>query len=84
MEKGLNSNVTYEGVEYHIQTEDWGVENCYLISQVFREGVVERSVRVFYKDIFEEEGSIDKDSIQFALKIQHQHILDLLLSGKLL
>ena len=81
--KGCNTDVTYEGFRYHIQTEDWGMDNPYLVSRVFKDGQVLKSIKLSYAEIFPAEREIDEKEIKLALHEQHHQILDLLLSGKL-
>lgn len=84
MEKGFNSDVAFLGVQYHVQTEDWGVSNPFLVSRVFHNGAVVKSVKTAYEEILRHSPARDISAIRLAMKIQHQQILDLLLSGKLL
>ena len=84
MEKGFNSDVAYQGTQYHIQTEDWGNNNPYLVSRVFHNGAVVKSIKTGYVEIMRQSPVADGKAIKLAMKIQHQQILDLLLSGKLL
>lgn len=87
VEKGFNSDVIFKGMNFHVQTEDWGAQNPYLVSRVYQNGAVIRSVKTPYSDVL---GSglfnrppIDPQAIRLALREQHQKILDLLLSGQL-
>ena len=84
MEKGYNSDVKWSGTSYHVQTEDWGRQNPYVVSQVFCNGAVVKSIKTSYVEILPKGPASDTKSIQLAMKLQHQEILDLLLSGKLL
>lgn len=84
MEKGFNSDIAYRGTQYHIQTEDWGAQNPYLVSRVFHNGAVVKSIKTAYAEILKHAPVTDGKAIRLAMKIQHQQILDLLLSGKLL
>lgn len=84
MEKGYNSDVRWAGGEYHVQTEDWGYENPFLVSRVFRNGAVVKSIKTAYGDVLPRGPATQAKAIRLAMKIQHQQILDLLLSGKLL
>jgi hypothetical protein len=84
VEKGFNSDVRWSGTSYHIQTEDWGRQNPFVVSQVFRNGAVVKSIKTGYGEILPKGPASDAKSIQLAMKIQHQEILDLLVSGKLL
>lgn len=84
VEKGYNSDVSWLGSEYHVQTEDWGRENPFLVSRVFRNGAVVKSIKTSYHEVLPRSPAVDTKAIRLAMKIQHQEILDLLLSGKLL
>ena len=84
MEKGFNSDVAWLGGQYHVQTEDWGDENPYLVSRVFQNGAVVKSIKTAYRDILPGGPRQAPTAIRLAMKIQHNQILDLLLSGKLI
>ena len=84
LEKGFNSDVAYLGGNYHVQTEDWGLENPYLVSRVYHDGAVLKSIKTAYSEIFPAEAQKNSDNIRLAMKFQHKKILDLLLSGQLL
>lgn len=84
IEKGFNSDVTKDGLSYHVQTEDWGKANPFVVSQVFLNGAVIKSVKNHYNDILPRGLNSNRSSVQIALRVQHQQILDLLLSGKLI
>jgi hypothetical protein len=84
MEKGYNSDVRWSGGEYHVQTEDWGQTNPFLVSRVFHNGAVVKSIKTAYAEVLPRGPQADVKAIRLAMKIQHQQILDLLLSGQLL
>ena len=84
MQKGYNSDINWRGTLYHVQTEDWGRENPFFVSRVFHDGAVVKSVKTSYQEVLPRGPASDAKSIQLAMKIQHQQILDLLLSGQLL
>jgi hypothetical protein len=84
MQKGFNSDVIYRGMNFHIQTEDWGRENPYLVSRVFQSGAVVKSVKTPYTDVLTRMQLRDANAIRLAMREQHQQILDLLVSGQLL
>lgn len=84
MEKGFNSDVAYLGSQYHVQTEDWGRSNPFLVSRVFRNGAVVKSIKTSYSEVLPHGPVTEAKAIRLAMKIQHQQILDLLLSGKLI
>ncbi|MCB0348844.1 MAG: hypothetical protein KDD37_08405 [Bdellovibrionales bacterium] len=82
MEKGFNSDVTSDGVTYHIQTEDWGRENPYLVSRVFRNGAVIKTIKTAYEEALKSGPSSHSESIRLAMREQHHQILDLINSGQ--
>lgn len=84
MEKGFNSDVAWLGTQYHVQTEDWGASNPYLVSRVFQNGAVVKSIKTAYTEVLPGGPAAVPKAIRLAMKIQHQQILDLLLSGKLI
>ncbi|MDZ4660270.1 MAG: hypothetical protein SGJ18_01490 [Pseudomonadota bacterium] len=82
MEKGCNSDITALGKSYHVQTEDWGLKNPFIVSQIFRNGAIVKSVKNPYEKILPRGLRSDSPSIRLALRKQHQEILDLLNSGQ--
>ena len=82
MHRGYNSDVEISGQRYHVQTEDWGLKNPYIVSQIFRDGALLKSVKNPYEKILPRGLRSDSPSIRLALREQHQEILDLLISGQ--
>lgn len=87
LEKGFNSDVIFKGLNFHVQTEDWGMDNPYLVSRVYQNGAVIISVKTPYSEVLGpgpvSRFRVDGQAIRLALREQHQKILDLLLSGQL-
>ena len=83
VEKGFNSNVSIEGQNFHVQTEDWGLQNPFVVSRVYQSGAVLKSVKTSYAEIFSSGPASSTQAIRTALREQHQRILDQLLSGQL-
>ena len=84
MEKGLNSDISLRGVTYHVQTEDWGPENPFLVSRVFRNGAVVKSVKTPRQEALLRGSVVEAEALRQALRQQHSQILDLLVSGQLI
>lgn len=84
VEKGFNSDINHNGMTYHVQTEDWGLRNPYLVSRVFYNGAVVKSIKTAYLEVLPKGPASSSQSIQMAMQFQHQKILDLLVSGQLL
>lgn len=51
MEKGFNTDIYVQGVQHHVQTEDWGFDNPWIVTRVFRKGSVVESVKIPYSEI---------------------------------
>lgn len=83
MLKGYNTDITVSGVRYHVQTEDWGVENPFLVTRIFRNGAVVKSYKASYEKALRSGPVSMKKALAEALKKQHTQILDLLQSGQL-
>ena len=83
VEKGLNSDILYKGFTYHVQTEDWGKKNPFIVTQVFRSGKVIKQFKIPYAKVLPRAENSDSIAIRTALEFQHQSILDLLVSGQL-
>lgn len=71
MVKGLNSDFFLEGKQYHLQTEDWGVQNPYIVTRLYCQGAVLKTIKRSYMDVF---GTvrISPEVVQVALKHQHE------------
>lgn len=77
---GFNTDISYEGVVYHVQTEDKGPENPMLLSLVYVRGEILAAKRTYYgKDL---ESGQTLDDIQKKLEKQHKAILALINRGR--
>ena len=83
LEKGLNSDILYKGSTFHIQTEDWGFANPYIVTQVFQAGKVVKLVKIPYAKVLPKSTVVDSKTVRYALETQHHSILDLLVAGKI-
>lgn len=82
MLKGYNSDVMVRGSTYHVQSEDWGKSNPFLVSRVFHNGAVVKSVKTPYESIALDVRRLDPSRVEWALRKQHEEILDLVVSGQ--
>jgi hypothetical protein len=83
MQKGFNSDITVRGQKFHVQTEDWGARNPFLVSRIFCNGAVIKTVKTPYEIALKAQSIREEDAIKTALKRQHSDILDVLLAGKM-
>jgi hypothetical protein len=81
MEAGLNSDIQINENNYHIQTEDWGWDNPFIVTKVFNQGAVIKSYKIPYKSVLKTPFPSEQ-SIRIALENQHNEILDRLISGQ--
>ncbi|MCB9073853.1 MAG: hypothetical protein H6623_09540 [Bdellovibrionaceae bacterium] len=80
MELSRNSDIKLGSDSYHIQTEDWGMASPFIVSRVFKNGAVVRSIKTPYTELIEA-PMWDKTAVEKAVEYQHNQILDLLISG---
>lgn len=88
MQTGYNSDITYRGVSYHVQTEDWGLENPFIVSRVFQQGAVLRTYKTPYATFLKTTLAPPPKSqlqqhVSLALKSQHDQVVDFVLSGQI-
>lgn len=67
---GFNTDIEYEGVTYHVQTEDKGLETPLILSLVYDRGTILASKRSPYEDLL-----TDFDEKILAERLQKQHKL---------
>ncbi len=83
MQKGHNSDLTVRGKSYHVQTEDWGKDNPFIVSRIFCDGAVVKTVKTPHSEALKTGPVKTSEALQKALKSQHHQILDQLMSGKI-
>ena len=50
MLRGFNSDIQARGSRFHVQTEDWGHDNPFLVTRVFKEGAVVKTLKTPYEE----------------------------------
>lgn len=83
MQKGFNSDVTVRGQKFHIQTEDWGLRNPFLVSRIFCNGAVIKTIKTPYDIVLQAAAIREEEAIKTALRRQHHDIIDVLMAGKM-
>lgn len=81
MVKGFNSDLSIRGKTYHVQTEDWGSRNPFLVSRVFANGAVIKTIKTSYAEALKGGPVQDHQALGLALRKQHQQIIDQLHMG---
>ncbi len=78
---GYNTDVSYEGEVFHVQTEDKGLRTPFILSLVYQKGVILAAKRTPYEK-FIADGVIDEKSVSLLLEKQHKTILATIRAGK--
>ena len=81
MDLSLNSDIHLGNDAFHVQTEDWGLASPYIVSRIFKNGAVLKSIKTPYSDLIDA-PLWDQKAVEFAVQKQHAKILDLLVSGQ--
>jgi isopentenyl phosphate kinase len=77
---GYNQNVTYKGVTFHVQTEDNGVKNPYIITHVFISGNIIATKKTSYMDIVKIEN-LEK-ILRELMEEQQKEMVQKILNGE--
>lgn len=77
---GYNHNVRYQGVIFHIQTEDSGVAKSQITTLLYRDGTIIASKKTDYSDIVRVD-MLDK-VVEDLMKEQHKDMLRRLKAGE--
>jgi hypothetical protein len=78
---GFNTDVPHEGVVYHVQTEDKGLETPIILSLVYVGGAILASKRAPYDDLIA--AGFDETVLAERIQRQHKLICAALHSGRL-
>ena len=78
---GFNTDVEYEGVTYHIQTEDKGMETPLILSLVYNRGTILASKRSPYDDLLG--NKLDENVLAARLQKQHKLICAAVRTGRI-
>ena len=78
---GFNTDIEHEGIVYHVQTEDKGLESPLLLSLVYVGGAILAAKRSRYEDLIA--TGFDEDVLSKRLKRQHQLICAAIRAGRI-
>jgi hypothetical protein len=76
---GFNHNIKYKGKIYHVQTEDSGEKNPYVVSHIFLGGNILATKRTSYRDILSNENR--NAIVEEMMKEQHKSMIKELIAG---
>lgn len=77
---GYNQNVNYKGVTFHVQTEDNGVKNPYIVTHVFISGNIIATKKTSYMDIVKIEN-LEK-VLRELMEEQQKEMVQKILNGE--
>jgi hypothetical protein len=78
---GFNTDIEHDGVIYHVQTEDKGLETPIILSLVYTGGTILASKRSPYEDLIAE--GFSDEALAERLKRQHRLICAAIHSGRI-
>ena len=71
---GFNTDVEYNGVTFHVQTEDKGVENPVIESLIYKGGEILVSRKLPYSKVLE--NGYDEKAVIKLMEDQHRQMID--------
>jgi hypothetical protein len=77
---GYNTNITYKGAVYHVQTEDNGIQNPVIVTLLYIKGTIISSRRINYAHIAS--GPDYREKVRELMKEQHKAMIRELIAGK--
>src|SRR5689334_10481894 len=78
---GFNTDIEHDGVTYHVQTEDKGLDSPVILSLVYTGGTILASKRSPYEDLIAE--GFSDEALAERLKRQHRLICAAIHSGRI-
>jgi hypothetical protein len=78
---GFNTDIEHDGVVYHVQTEDKGLDSPLILSLVYAGGEILASKRSRYEDLIT--AGFDEEVLSKRLKRQHRLICAAINAGRL-
>ena len=78
---GYNTDVEFDGVVYHVQTEDKGLDTPVILSLVYSGGAILASKRASYEDLVAR--GFDEDALAARLQRQHKLICAAVHAGRI-
>jgi hypothetical protein len=78
---GFNTDIEFEGVTYHVQTEDKGLATPIILSLVYDRGTILASKRAPYEDLVLD--GFDEDVLAERLQRQHRLICAAVTAGRI-
>lgn len=77
---GLNTDVQYRNKTYHVQTEDLGAENPYLLTLLYHAGTILHRVKTGYADLLARRDS--SKEVAALMRRQHEKVIQTVRTGR--
>ncbi|MBI4823027.1 MAG: hypothetical protein HY805_02200 [Nitrospirae bacterium] len=77
---GYNTNISFKGTIYHVQTEDNGTKNPVIITFLYHKGAILASKKVSYSHLLQDADW--KQKAKTMMKDQHHGMIKELQSGR--
>lgn len=78
---GFNTDIEYDGVTYHVQTEDKGLRTPFILCLIYNRGTILASRRVPYDDLVE--SGFDEKELARRLQKLHKTVCAAISKGRL-
>ncbi|HUI68719.1 MAG TPA: hypothetical protein VL087_11005 [Nitrospirota bacterium] len=78
---GYNTDFTFQGKLYHVQTEDGGIKSPSITSLLYQQGAILASRKTSYADIIK--ADCLEEVVRELMKEQHKQMIRDLMQGKL-
>lgn len=78
---GFNTDIKYEGITYHVQTEDKGLNTPLILSLIYQGGTILASKRSPYEDLIS--GGLDEKVLAERLNRQHKLLCAAIKAGRI-
>lgn len=78
---GFNTDIQYQGIIYHVQTEDKGLDNPLILSLIYNGGTILASKRSSYSDLLN--AGLDEKVLADRLQKQHKLMCAAIRAGRI-
>lgn len=82
MLSGENTDIEHNGKIFHVQTEDWGIDNPFLVTRVFSGGKVLGSIKTNYSSWLTLETETRLKKLKKVLTQQHHESITKIKQGR--
>ena len=81
MVPGFNTDISHDGVDYHVQTEDLGQKNPTILTLVYARGAVVLRETLAYGEILAQDPPVSL--VRTLMEVQHRRIVRRVAAGEI-